>query len=97
MITRLNRLCSILAGKVFALTGASAATNAARPNILFIIADDASPHFGQAYGCSWVKTPHIDRLDRNGLVFDRCDSPRASAPPKGREPWACEPVAQREK
>ncbi len=41
-----------------------------RPNILFVIADDASSHFGEACGCTWVKTPNIDRLARNGLVFD---------------------------
>ena len=25
-----------------------------RPNVLFIIAVDASRHFGEAYGCTWV-------------------------------------------
>ena len=38
----------------------AAETKSSKPNILFIIADDAS-HFG-ATGCSWVNTPHIDRL-----------------------------------
>jgi arylsulfatase A len=32
------------------------------PNVLFIIADDASCHFGEAYGCRWAQTPAIDRL-----------------------------------
>ena len=32
----------------------AAAATASRPNVLFIIADDASRHFGEAYGCSWV-------------------------------------------
>ena len=47
----------------------------ARPNVLFIIADDASRHFGEAYGCNWVKTPNIDREPAywpdNDLI--RCD------------------------
>ena len=55
-----------------------------KPNILFVIADDASPHFGQAYGCAWVKTPNIDRLARNGLVFDNAYTPRPSVPHRAR-------------
>lgn len=33
----------------------------ARPNILFCIMDDASPHMG-AYGYKWIQTPNFDRL-----------------------------------
>lgn len=33
------------------------------PNILFIIADDASIDFGQSYGCDWVKTPNSESQD----------------------------------
>ena len=40
-----------------------------RPNILFAIADDAS-HFG-CYGHRFVRTPHIDRVAREGIRFDR--------------------------
>lgn len=40
-----------------------------RPNILFIVFDDASyQHFG-ANGCSWVKTPAFDRVAKEGLLF----------------------------
>lgn len=72
---------------------------APRPNILFIIADDASRHFGQAYGCSWVKTPNIDRLARAGLVFDNTYTPTAKCAPSrsailtGRNPWQLEEAA----
>jgi len=53
-------LLTVLIGWCVVLAGAAAgvAHGADRPNILFIIADDASPHFG-AYGCDWVKTPNI--------------------------------------
>ena len=67
-----------------------------KPNILFIIADDASLHFGQSYGCPWVKTPNIDRLARNGLVFDNAYTPTAKCAPSraailtGRNPWQLE-------
>ena len=70
-----------------------------KPNILFIIADDASPHFGQAYGCAWVKTPNIDRLARSGLVFDNAYTPTAKCTPSrsailtGRNPWQLEDAA----
>jgi arylsulfatase A-like enzyme len=72
---------------------------APRPNILFIIADDASRHFGQAYGCAWVKTPHIDQLARAGLVFDNAYTPTAKCAPSrsailtGRNPWQLEEAA----
>lgn len=63
------------------------------PNVLFIIADDASRHFGQANGCDWVRTPHIDRLAAEGVVFDnfyvatsKC-SPSRAAILTGRNPW----------
>ncbi|MBC7979674.1 MAG: sulfatase [Armatimonadetes bacterium] len=66
---------------------------ASKPNILFIIADDASLHFGAAYDCSWVKTPHIDRLAKQGLVFTNAYTPTAKCAPSrsailtGRNPW----------
>ncbi len=54
-----------------------------RPNILFAIADDAS-HFG-CYGHSFVKTPHCDRVAREGVRFNnmfttnpKCAPSRAS-------------------
>jgi hypothetical protein len=39
-----------------------------RPNILFIVADDASLHFSAAEGCSWIKTPNIDLLGVSGCI-----------------------------
>ena len=66
------------------------------PNILFIIADDASRHFGQAYDCDWVRTPNIDKLAEEGVVFDnayvataKCAPCRASTM-TGRFPWQIE-------
>ena len=80
-----------------ALRVAEAAT--ARPNVLFIIADDASRHFGEAYGCKWVKTPNIDRLAKQGLVFDNAYTPTSKCAPSraailtGRNPWQLEYAA----
>lgn len=57
---------------VIALCGASvlSAEAADRPNIVVVMADDWSwPHAG-AYGDAVVKTPHFDRVAREGVLFD---------------------------
>ena len=38
------------------------------PNIVWIIVDDMSAHFS-AYGETGIKTPHVDRLAREGTLF----------------------------
>lgn len=49
----------------------AAQTKTARPNILFIIADDQSPLDLSIYNPSTqLQTPNIDRLAREGMVFD---------------------------
>lgn len=44
------------------------------PNVLFIFADDLTCQALSAYGDSrrLLDTPHIDRLAREGMLFDRC-------------------------
>ena len=69
------------------------AAGAAQPNVLFIIADDASRHYGNAYNCDWAETPNIDSLASKGLVFDNAYVPTAKCGPcrsaimTGRNPW----------
>lgn len=41
-----------------------------RPNILWILAEDFSPHLG-CYGTKEVASPHLDRLAAEGVRFDR--------------------------
>lgn len=43
-----------------------------RPNILFIFSDDHAYQAIGAYGSKINQTPHIDRLAREGMRFDRC-------------------------
>lgn len=42
---------------------------AERPNILFIIADDASRDSMGVYGSTYVSTPNFDRIAREGVLF----------------------------
>ena len=56
----------------FILAAASAAVHTQRtnrPNILFIMTDDHAAHAIGAYGSRVNKTPHLDRLAREGALF----------------------------
>ncbi len=54
---------------VAGIDGRAAQSNSARPNILFIIADDASRDSMGAYGSTYVKTPNFDRIASEGVLF----------------------------
>ena len=43
-----------------------------RPNIVFVFTDDHAAHAISAYGSKINKTPHMDRLAREGMLFERC-------------------------
>ena len=81
---------------VLCITGTflAASAEAATPcKVLFIIADDCSANFGNTYGGKWIKTPNIDKLAAEGLVFDNVYTPTAKCAPSraailtGRYPW----------
>jgi len=69
------------------------ASEPARPNVLFLIADDWGRGHAGAYGCSWVKTPNFDRVAQEGLLFLNAYTPTAKCTPSrsailtGRHPW----------
>lgn len=50
--------------------GVSVLWSAERPNIVWIISEDMSAHFG-CYGATAIKTPNIDRLATEGVRFSR--------------------------
>ncbi len=59
-------LCLVIA--VLALTPGLARSEAPRPNILWLIAEDMSPDLG-CYGEKQVSTPNLDRLAAQGMRF----------------------------
>lgn len=88
------RAVLLLLGFTYALNGGAAeATAPARTNILFCIMDDWGRGHAGAYGCPWVRTPHFDRIAREGLLFVNAYTPTAKCTPSrsailtGRHPW----------
>ena len=69
-----------------------------KPNILFCIMDDASPHMS-AYGYDWVNTPAFDRVADQGILFTNAYTPNAKCAPSraniitGRNSWQLEAAA----
>jgi len=66
------------------LTSCSTSDENKLPNILFIAVDDLRPELG-CYGTEYIKSPNIDRLAENGIVFTQtfcqsavCNPSRAS-------------------
>ena len=51
-----------------------------RPNVLILMSDEHAPQFSGVYGHPLVKTPHLDRLAAEGVVFENayCNSPLCS-------------------
>jgi N-sulfoglucosamine sulfohydrolase len=70
-----------------------AAQPSRRPNILFVIADDWSHGHAGAYGASWIKTPHFDRVAREGVLFHNAFTSNPKCSPcratilTGRNSW----------
>ena len=60
---------TLLTFLLLSFCGLAAVTAADRPNILFLIADDASRNSFGAYGANYVETPAFDRLAEEGVLF----------------------------
>ncbi len=69
---------------VFAVAAAGAigsrADEPARPNILWVVSEDNSPRFVGAYGDPLARTPTLDRLAQDGIVFDKVYTAPVCAP-----------------
>ncbi len=73
MKTARNRLAILLQALLaFVCLSTTHAAEKTRPNILFIFSDDHAYHAISAYGSKINKTPNIDRLAKEGMLFHRC-------------------------
>src|SRR3712207_5697532 len=60
---------SIPLGGSLLLTALSAMAQGERPNIVYIMTDDHTAQMLSAYGNSPIKTPNLDRMARDGVLF----------------------------
>ena len=67
----MNRPATHLIAALLALPAALFAASPSCPNILYIMADDHAAHAISAYGSTINQTPHLDRLAKEGMRFDR--------------------------
>ena len=63
------------------VSAAVAADAAPRPNIIFILADDIGYGDFGCYGATTIKTPHVDRLAREGVRCTDAHAPAAVCTP----------------
>jgi arylsulfatase A-like enzyme len=95
--TRAAVIIVLLVAALLVGTDFNAGAAAARPNILFAVADDMG--HASAYGTRWVKTPNFDRLASKGVLFLNAYTPNAKCSPSraciltGRNPWQNEAAA----
>ena len=72
---------ALLAALLIGFACAANAATTARPNIVFILADDIGYGDLGCYGANKVKTPHLDRLAREGLRFTDAHAPASVCTP----------------
>ena len=66
---------------LFVLAGLVTAAEAAKPDILIVIADDMTWRDCQPYGNREVRTPHLAKLASQGMTFDACFTSTAMCAP----------------
>src|SRR3954447_26800622 len=73
------------------------ATTGARPNILWIVSEDNNPYLG-CYGDKLARTPTIDQLAKEGVLYENCFSQAPVCAPSrftlitGMYPTSCAPA-----
>ena len=58
--------------KEFLENNTESASISKQPNIILIVADDLGKAEVSAYGSNNVKTPHIDKIAKEGVLFNNC-------------------------
>ena len=70
-MTRYTKSLILIVVATVVIASSSSAVTDGRPNLLFIVVDDQSPFDLKVYNpASSLETPNIDRLAREGMVFD---------------------------
>ena len=72
-------LAALALGAGICVSMAAEATTA-KPNVLFIVVDDLRPELG-CYGKDYIKSPNIDRIAAQGMVFNRAYCQQAVCSP----------------
>ena len=70
LLTMLRLLVVLVVGVNVVLGSQSAMAADKRPNIIFLMADDQATHSMGCYGAPEARTPNLDRLAKDGIVFD---------------------------
>ncbi|MDV6031814.1 MAG: sulfatase [Phycisphaera sp. RhM] len=69
-VTYYSMGCVVLVAALTMMASSTVANDIDRPNILFIGIDDLRPELG-CYGATHIHSPNIDRLAREGVLFER--------------------------
>lgn len=83
MRLRLLHLASLGFALIIAVPHPSVAAEKSPPNIVFIFSDDHAYQAISAYGDArkLIETPNIDRIGREGMIFNRCLVPNSICGP----------------
>lgn len=63
-----------------------------RPNILILMTDQQQFDSLSCYGCKTIDTPNLDRLAKEGVLFERCYCPNPVCTPSRSSMWTGQPV-----
>jgi N-sulfoglucosamine sulfohydrolase len=78
---RMSTVALLVCGSMMMAAISPVAARESRPNVVLIIADDMAWDDCGAYGNPKVKAPHIDKLAREGMRFDRAFVTASSCSP----------------
>lgn len=77
----MKTLLRLVAFSLLVFAASARAAESARPNILWVVTEDNSATFVGAYGDPLARTPHFDRLAREGILYERAYSTSAVCAP----------------
>ena len=80
-MTTINRGLTLIAALVFSLVTPATNSVARPPNVVLILTDNQGAWTLGCYGNPDIQTPNIDRLAREGMLFENCYSSNAVCSP----------------